>query len=65
MHRILSIDKSASEKAEALLLERIVNELSEHEWSTLIAEVPEDVKKEIGLQMSAGIAPTCSRNACQ
>ena len=36
------------------LLERSVNDLSKDQWQTLIAEIPEDVKKEIGMSKSAG-----------
>ena len=52
--RILSSDKTAIEKAEAFLLEKDVCELSQDEWTELIAGIPEDVKKEIGKMESAG-----------
>ncbi|KAL0036378.1 hypothetical protein WJX77_005016 [Trebouxia sp. C0004] len=52
--QILSSKKTASEKAETFLLERSVNDSSKDQWQTLIAEIPEDVKKEIGLSKSAG-----------
>ena len=45
---------SAREKAEALFLEREVDEVSKDEWRELIAGVPADVKKEIGKLKSAG-----------
>ena len=57
----LTSNKSAVKKAEALLLRRMVNELSKDEWRELIAEVPEDVLTELGRLMSAstqGIAKT-------
>lgn len=41
-------------KAEALLLERSVYELSREEWRELIAGVPADVKRQIGMLKSAG-----------
>ena len=46
--QILSSNKTASEKAEDVLLERDVNEMSKDEWRELIAGIPEDVKREIG-----------------
>ena len=52
--QILSSNKTASEKAECLLLESKVNDLSRDEWRELIAGIPEDVKKEIGKLKSAG-----------
>ncbi|KAL0021561.1 hypothetical protein WJX77_008978 [Trebouxia sp. C0004] len=52
--QILSSSKTASEKAEDLLLEREVNEMSKDEWRELIAGIPEDVKREIGRLKSAG-----------
>ena len=52
--QILSSNKTASEKAEDLLLESTVNDLSKDEWRELIAGTPEDVKKEIGVLKSAG-----------
>lgn len=52
--QILSSNKTASEKADTFLLERSVNDLSKDQWQTLIAEIPEDVKKEIGMSKSAG-----------
>ena len=44
--QILSSNKTAVEKARDLLLERVVNEMSKHEWQELIAGIPEDVVKE-------------------
>ena len=44
--QILSSSKTANEKAEDLLLESKVNELSKDEWRELIAGIPADVKKE-------------------
>ena len=52
--QILSSDKTPSEKAESLLLESKVNDLSKDEWRELIAGIPEDVKKEIAILKSAG-----------
>lgn len=52
--QILSSNKSANEKAEDLLLEREVNEMSKDEWRELIAGIPADVKREIGRLKSAG-----------
>ena len=52
--QILSSSKTANEKAEDLLLESKVNELSKDEWRELIAGIPADVKKEIGRLKSAG-----------
>ena len=45
--QVLSSNKSAREKAEALLIERQVNEMSKDEWRQLIAGVSADLKKEI------------------
>ena len=53
--QILTSNKTANEKAEDLLLESKVNDLSKDEWRKLIAGIPEDVKKEIGRLNSAGI----------
>ncbi|KAL0037633.1 hypothetical protein WJX77_005578 [Trebouxia sp. C0004] len=52
--QILSSNKTANEKAEDLLLEKEVNEMSKDEWRELIAGIPEDVKREIGRLKSAG-----------
>ena len=52
--QILSSNKTASEKAAHLLLEREVNEMSKDELRQLIAGIPEDVKREIGRLKSAG-----------
>ena len=52
--QILLSNKTASEKAERLLLESTVNDLSKDEWRQLIAGIPADVKKEIGKLKSAG-----------
>ena len=52
--QILSSNKTASEKAEDLLPEREVNEMSKDEWRELIPGIPEDVKREIGRLKSAG-----------
>ena len=52
--QILSSNKTANEKAEDLLLEHRVNDLSKDEWRQLIAGIPEDVKKEIGRLKAAG-----------
>ncbi|DBA76300.1 hypothetical protein WJX77_012166 [Trebouxia sp. C0004] len=53
--QILSSNKTASEKAEDLLLEREVNEMSKDEWRELIAGIPEDVKREIRRLKSADL----------
>ncbi len=52
--QILSSNKTAREKAEALLLKSTVNGLNKDEWRELIAAIPEDVEKEIGMLKSAG-----------
>ena len=52
--QILSSNKTASEKAEDLLLKREVNEMSKDEWRELIAGIPEDVERQIGRLKSAG-----------
>ena len=52
--QILSSNKTASEKAESLLLERELIEMSKDEWQQLIAGVPEDVKREISRLKAAG-----------
>ena len=52
--QILSSNKTADGKAEDLLLESKVNELSKDEWRELIAGIPADVKQEIGRLKSAG-----------
>ena len=52
--QILSSNKNASEKAEDLLLEREVNEMSKDEWRELIAGIPADVKREVGRLKAAG-----------
>ena len=59
--QILSSNKTASEKAEDLLLKREVNEMSKDEWRELIAGIPEDVEREIGRLKSAGTQLT---NCC-
>lgn len=51
---ILSRNQTANDKAEALLLQGKVSNLSKDEWRELILGIPEDVKKEIGRLMSAG-----------
>ena len=45
--QILLSNKTASEKAEELLLESKVNDMSRDEWQELIVGIPEGVKKEI------------------
>ena len=52
--QILSSNKTAGEKAERLLLENTVNDLSKGEWRQLIDGIPDDVKQEIGKLKSAG-----------
>ena len=52
--QILSSSTTVSNKAEDLLLEREVNEMSKDEWRDLIAGIPEDVKREIRRLKSAG-----------
>ena len=46
--QILFSNKTASEKAEHLLLKREVNEMSKDEWRELIADIPADVEKLAG-----------------
>lgn len=57
---ILHGDKTANEKAELLMLKGKVNDLSLEEWRALIAGIPQDVKKQIGILMSAEIRYTDS-----
>ena len=52
--QILSSNKTTSEKAEHLLLEKVVNEMSKDEWQDLITGIPQDVKREIRRLKSAG-----------
>lgn len=52
--QILLSNKTASEKAECLLLESTVYDLSKDEWRQLITGIPADVKKEVGKLKSAG-----------
>ena len=52
--QILSSNKTASEKAECLLLENTVNDLSKDAGRQLIAGVPDAVKKDFGKLNSAG-----------
>ncbi len=52
--QILLSNKTASEKAEHLLLKREVNEMSKDEWRELIAGIPDNVEREIGRLKSAG-----------
>ena len=52
--QILLSDKSANEKAKTFLLKCQVNDLSKDEWRRLIAGIPEDVEKGIGMLKSAG-----------
>ncbi|KAL3145928.1 hypothetical protein ABBQ38_015291 [Trebouxia sp. C0009 RCD-2024] len=51
--QVLSSNTSAQEKAEALLLERVVYELNSKEWRELLAGIPADVRRQIGLLKSA------------
>ena len=51
---ILLSNKTAIEKAERFLLKSKVNDLSKDEWRKLIAGIPEDVEKGIGMLKSAG-----------
>ena len=51
---ILDSNKTVNEKAELCLLESQVNDLSKEEWPELIAGIPGDVKKGIGMLKSAG-----------
>ena len=51
--QILSSNKTASEKAEDLLLARGVHEMSKDTRRELIAGIPEGVKREIGRLKSA------------
>ncbi len=52
--QILLGNKTASEKAEDLLLEKALNVMTLDEWRTLVASVPEDVKRETVRLMPAG-----------
>lgn len=52
--QILSSNTSAREKAEALLLERTIYALNRKEWHELLAGIPADVKRQVGMLMSAG-----------
>lgn len=64
---ILARNETVSKKAEALLLETAVYNLSKDECSELIVEIPDDVKKEIGrlkspgtqLDLPASVSATC------
>ena len=49
-----SSDTSARKKAEALLLERAAYDLKIQVWRGLVAGVPEDVRRQIGVLKSAG-----------
>ncbi|DBB06276.1 TPA: hypothetical protein ACH3X1_011852 [Trebouxia sp. C0004] len=51
--QILLSNKTASEKADTFLLKSQVNDLSKDEWRNLIAGIPEDVEKAIGMLKSA------------
>ena len=51
--QILSSNKTATEKAELFLLKSKVNDLSKDEWRELMAGIPEDVEKGIGILKSA------------
>ncbi|DBA80526.1 TPA: hypothetical protein ACH3X1_007791 [Trebouxia sp. C0004] len=53
-HEILRSNTSAGEKAETFLRKSQVNGLSKDEWRQLIAGIPEDVEKGIGVLMSVG-----------
>ena len=55
--QILSSNKTTSEKAEHLLLEKVVNEMSKDEWQDLITGIPQDIKREIRRLKSAGTQP--------
>ena len=52
--QVLSNNTSARKKAEELLLERAIYDLNRKEWRELLAGVPADVKKQIGILKSAG-----------
>ncbi len=52
--QILSSNTSVREKAEALLLERMAYDMSKDEWRELIAGVPADITRQIGVLKSAG-----------
>ena len=52
--QILLSNKTANEKAELFLLKSKVNDLSKEEWRELIAGIPEDVERGIGMLKSAG-----------
>ena len=52
--QVLSSNTSAIDQAEALLLEGAAYDLDRDEWRELIAGVPPDVRKEIGVLKTAG-----------
>ena len=49
-----SSNTSAREKAQELLLQRAAFDLNKQEWRELLAGTPLDVRREIGILMSAG-----------
>ena len=52
--QVLSSNTAARQKAEALLLERAIYDLNTEEWRELLADIPADVKRQIGILKSAG-----------
>ena len=52
--QVLSNKTSARQKAEELLLERAIYDLTRKEWRELLAGIPADVKKQISILKSAG-----------
>ena len=52
--QVLSSNTSARKKAEELLLERAIYDLNRKEWRELLAGIPADVKRQIGILKLAG-----------
>ena len=49
----LSSNTSARKKAEELLLQKAIYDLDRKEWRELLAGIPADVKRQIGILKSA------------
>ncbi|KAL3130717.1 hypothetical protein ABBQ38_000066 [Trebouxia sp. C0009 RCD-2024] len=62
---ILRSNTSASEKAEMFMLKSQVNAFSKDEWRQLIAGLPKDVLKGIGVLMSAGSSHLLAEAICK
>lgn len=52
--QVLSSNTPAREKAEELLLQKAIYDLNRKEWRELLAGIPADVKRQIGILKSAG-----------